>query len=168
MATAVAFVLLVSHCADKDTGSGGVPGTGPGDAETPPTGEAAVEAWLKKGDYKRWACEQTPHAARPGSAHSANRICSNKLLSAHGAGEYPVGAATVKELIDGSGAVSGWAVMYHFKQGGADAWYWYERTSSGLEADGPGSSGRPKDLCADCHSGANGNNGHDFVFTQVR
>lgn len=168
---AVAAFVTCVHCApDKDTGSGAVPGTGPGDAQTPPTGADALEAWLAQGSYKAWHCEPTAHDPRRPSAHTKNRICSNELLSKHGAGEFPVGAAAVKELTDDSGAkVVGYAVYLHVKPGGGASYYWYERTSDRLIADGIGESGVPKDTCVSCHEGAGpGLMGHDFVFTQVK
>ena len=143
----VLVVALAAACKeDKDLGTGAVAGTGPGDAQTPPTGRDAIEDWLAKGLYKSWHCEPAPHPARPPGAHKDNRICSNDLLSKHGAGEYPVGAASVKELIEG-GQVSGFAVALKVKPGAEESWYWYERSSEEIEADGLGNSGRPKDVC---------------------
>lgn len=163
------FALL--HCgSDKDTGSGAVAGTGPGDAQTPPTGGESVEAWLSKGFYKSWHCEPAAHDGRRPSPHGKNRICSNDLLSAHGAGEFPVNAASVKEIYDGAGSnVVGFAVYLHVEAGGGESYYWYERTAGGVVADGIGRSGAPKDTCVSCHEGAGpGISGHDFVYTQVK
>jgi hypothetical protein len=170
----VLFALITglgaAHCGGKDTGSGSVPGTGAGDAQTPPTGESAVEAWLDEGHYKTWHCEPAPHDARPGSAHGKNRICSNELLSAHGAGEFPVGAASVKELYDATSTnIIGRAVYLHVSPGAGESYYWYERVSDHLNADGLGTSGTPRDTCVGCHQGAGPKSmGHDLVFTQVR
>lgn len=136
-----------------------------GDAQTPPTGEANVESWLAQKMYNAWKCEPAPHAPRPPSPHGSDRICSNDLLSKHeGGGEYPVGAAAVKELYDGSSIV-GYAVYRKVGAGhGGESWYWYEKIRGGLNADGTGGSGEPKDVCVSCHAGAP----NDFVFTQVR
>lgn len=169
---AIVAVAAGAHCgsADKDPGTGAVSGTGPGDAQTPPTGGSSLEAWLSKGFYKKWHCEPAPHDPRRPSAHTKNRICSNDIVSTHGAGEFPVGAASVKELYDGSGAnVVGYAVYLHVRPGGGDTFYWYERTEGGVVADGIGASGVPKDTCASCHEGAGPSlSGHDFVYTQIR
>lgn len=152
----------------------GCPASAPADAQTPPIGaESAISAWLAKGDYKAWKCEPAPHDARPPGAHGKNRICSNALLSAHGAGEYPVGAAGVKELYDAAGVnIVGYAMYRKVAMGGGEAWYWFEKIQSGsLVANGLGTSGTPKTVCAGCHEDAGSDpslSGHDFVYTQVK
>lgn len=144
------------------------PATG-GDAETPATGDAAtVKAWLESKAYTKWACEPAPHPGRAGTGHSANRICSNGLLSRHGAGEYPVGAASVKELYatPQSAAPYGHAVMVHAQAGGCDTWFYFEQVNGNVVADGVGVDG-----CAGCHEGAGTDathTGHDCVYTQVK
>lgn len=146
------------------------PATG-GDAETPATGDAAtVKAWLDTKAYTKWACEPAPHPGRAGTGHSANRICSNGLLSRHGAGEYPVGAASVKELFDGNGTLTGYAMLLKTKPGGVESFYWYENIGASVIANGQGDSGSAKSVCKGCHDGAgkNGQTGHDGVFTQVK
>ncbi|MEQ1506200.1 MAG: hypothetical protein ABMB14_28465 [Myxococcota bacterium] len=144
-----------------------------GDAQTPPQGDAAMTAWIAGGAYLAWACEADPHPPRSPSPHGPNRICSNDLMSNHGAGEYPVGSASVKELYDNTGAnIVGYAVSLHPVAGttGAD-WYWYETTdAAGLIADGLGDAGTPLTVCVGCHAGAGSDadhSGHDFVYTQV-
>lgn len=148
-----------------------VPTPSAGDEQIPATGSPdAVRAWLDKKLYTKWACEPSPHARRPGSGHSTNRICSNGLLSAHGSGEFPVGAASVKELYDSSGAPSGYAMAVKQSVGGGEAWYWYELLGESVVANGKGDTGSAKSICVSCHSGAgqDGQSGHDQVFTQVR
>ena len=84
----------------RDAGSDAAPIS----SQLPPIGSATeLEQWLATGAYKQWACEKDPHPARSGSAHVANRICSNDLLSGSASGEFPIGSASVKELYDGSG-----------------------------------------------------------------
>ena len=142
-----------------------------GDGETPPTGDAAtVKAWLDTKAYTKWACEPAPHPGRAGTGHSANRICSNGLLSRHGAGEYPVDAASVKELFDGNGTLNGYALLLKTKPGGVESFYWYENIGASVIANGQGDSGSAKSVCTGCHDGAgkNGQTGHDGVFTQVK
>lgn len=142
-----------------------------GDDQTPATGSPeAVRAWLDKKLYTKWACEPAAHPRRPGSGHSANRICSNAALSAHGAGEFPVGAASVKELYDSSGSPSGYAMALKQGPGSGEAWYWYERIGESVVENGRGDSGSAKSICVSCHAGAgqSGQSGHDQVFTQVR
>jgi hypothetical protein len=123
--------------------------------------------------YKQWKCEPEAHDGRSPSPHGKNRVCSNARLSAAGAGEYPVDAASVKELFAADGVtVSGYGVARHVKSGSTgDTWYWYERTASGVVADGTGEAGSPKTVCVACHAGAGSDamhSGHDFVYTQVQ
>jgi hypothetical protein len=153
----------------------GCPASTPGDAQTPATGAAAdIDAWIAKGDYKKWKCESAVHEARSPSPHGKNRICSNDLLSAAGDGEFPTGAASVKELYDDAGTtIVGHAVYLKTKAGAGESFYWYEVSSSlgGVVANGTGDSGTAKSICVGCHSaaGADANHsGHDFVYTQVK
>lgn len=161
----IALIAALAGCG-TDTGLGPGP-AGQGDAQTPPAGEKQIDPWLAGGMYKAWACESGPQDPRPNGVHGKNRVCSNSLMSKHGAGEYPVGAAAVKELFDGQGNVTGYAVSLHFKAGkGADTWYWYERTGSRVVADGVGVG-----VCTGCHSAAGSDaqhQGHDFVYVQVK
>jgi hypothetical protein len=130
----------------------------PGNAELPPQGHAALSAWLSEGHYKAWACEAAAHPARPPGAHGENRICSNALLSATAAGDYPVGAAAVKELYR-NGAIAGYAVGVKVAApSSGQSWYWYEAIGSSVIADGVNRA-----LCSNCHAGAP----RDFVFTRV-
>lgn len=142
------------------------------EAELPPAATAQqMDAWLAAGHYRSWTCETDVHAARPPSGHSPNRICSNALASAHGDGEYPVGAASVKELYDDAGRnVIGYAVARKLGAGGGESWYWYERLDGvGVVAAGKGDDGTPKRVCVRCHARAGSSTfGHDAVFTQVR
>jgi hypothetical protein len=134
--------------------------------QTPPTtGAADLEPWLQKGYYKSWHCEMAPHDARPPGAHGRNRICQNDLLHAdNGAGDRPVGAASVKELYDANDHLLGYAVSERVAAGGGGGnWYWYERNGQTTYADGTGGSGPAKTICLPCHSGAP----RDFVWTQV-
>jgi len=163
-------------CPAPDPGGmdAGCPASTPGDVQTPPTGGAPeISAWLAKGDYKAWTCEPTPHDARSPSPHGKNRICSNAKLSAHGAGEYPIGSAGVKELFDAAGTrVVGHAVYLKVAAGKGEAWYWFDKTDAdGLIANGLGNAGTPKTVCVGCHASAGSDanhSGHVFVFTQVK
>ena len=133
----------------------------------PTTGAADIERWLATGAYRAWRCEPERHPARPGSAHSANRICTNETLSAsEGAGEYPVGAAAVKELFNSAGTLTGYAVSVRVRAGGGGAgWYWYERLAPGrVVADSTGDRGGARTICVSCHDGAP----RDQVYTVVR
>ena len=151
-------------------GGSGSPGMGAGDAQTPPTTSAqAIQTWIAAGSYKAWHCEPTAHAPRAPSPHtSQNRVCSNDLLSATGPGEYPIGAASVKELVT-DGQIAGQAVYVKDRTGGGESFVWFEANGSSVAAFGHGDSGTPKDVCVGCHANAGPSHfGHDFVFTQVK
>jgi hypothetical protein len=173
------LVLAISatalSCGGDDDGAAGNPrGSTPasaGDAQTPAAGAAAMDTWLQAKHHLAWKCEPQAHAARPPSPHGRNRVCSNALMSAHGQGEYPVGAAAVKEIYDGD-VVTGHAVFWHVKAGATgDTWYFYEKLGARVVADGLGDSGVAKSVCVACHQAAGSDPahpGHDFVYTQVR
>lgn len=134
------------------SGAGGS-GTGAsaGDAQTPPQGAEAVDAWLAAGHYKSWKCQPEKHPPKPESAHSANRVCVNdKLANAPASGELPAGAAAVKELFSGD-AISGYAVSLKTNpaSGEGEGWYWFEKLGSSVAIDASGPN-----FCSDCHKGA--------------
>lgn len=180
------FGLVVVGCGgDKDgTDSGADSSADPvvDVTQTPPTGYTALEAWIAEGHYLDWTCEAAVHDPVSPSPHTKNRICSNDLLSAHTTGEYPVGAASVKELVADDGVtIVGYAVALHTTAGtdGGD-WYWYERVpldhpaphdANGVVADGTGEAGPAMAICVSCHAAAGvdaAHPGHDFVYTQVQ
>src|SRR4051812_8222218 len=93
-------VIVLVGCSGTPT-PGDPADSGNPEAQLPPTsGATALQAWLAKGYYKSWHCEGTKHDARPPSPHNVNRICNNEKITSQpaGPGEYPVGAAAVKEL----------------------------------------------------------------------
>ena len=77
-----------------------------------------------------------------------------------GSGEFPVGAASVKELYSGTNVV-GYAVSLRIKTGpSGDSWYWYENGFGGVGITS----------CTGCHSKAGSGGtyiGRDFVFVRV-
>jgi hypothetical protein len=128
------------------------------DEQSPPVTHAELVLWLAEGHYLAWACEPEAHPARPPGAHGENRICSNDLLSQSASGRFPIGAASVKELVR-DGEVEGFAVMRRITgDAAANAWYWYESVGSNVIADG-----RSPGICTGCHGGAP----RDFIFTRV-
>jgi len=162
-------------CPAADAGCPAEAVANPGTADLPATGaDADVKAWIAKGEYKKgaWKCETAVHDARPSSPHGKNLICSNATLSAHGAGEYPVGSAAVKELYDQAGTnVIGHATYRKVNAGGGESWIWYEDLNGSVVANGPGDKGTAKSVCVGCHmaAGSDANHsGHDFVYTQVK
>ncbi len=174
--------LLLAACGDDDGGGAGAV------SQTPPIGRVAIDAWLGEGDYKMWNCEAAVHEARSPSPHGFNRICSNDKIASNatGNGEWPEGAAAVKELYaSATGPVIGYAV--YLKQNAASAgganWYWYEKVpldhpaphdANGTVADGTGDSGPAMEICVGCHMGAGVDAEHtpspgarDQVYTPV-
>jgi hypothetical protein len=181
---------------DDTTGSKGDSALGaanpdgkPGDAQTPPTTSGAdVEAWLAKGSYKKWTCEEVEHAQIKVSPHGYNRVCSNDLAAGFSGDvddERPINTASVKELYDDESKLVGYAVgvKVKAKSAGGDGWYWYERVpkdsaaphdADGVVADGLGSAGAAKSICVSCHAGAGTDALHsinlssDFVYLQAQ
>lgn len=158
LALALTTVGACTTSDDDDVdGGGGGGGGGPsgGDAQTPPTRGAELEAWLAQGHYKRWSGEPAVHPARPPGAHGANRIFANDAMAAAAGerGPWPRGAASVKELYASAAATTpiGYAVSLKLDDdsAGGAGWYWYERYagSSGsfqVVADGRGDAGAAK------------------------
>ena len=96
-----------------------------------------------------------------------------------GAGEWPNGAAAVKELYASVDATAPVGYAVYLKQAatsnaGAN-WYWYERVpGDGVVADGTGGAGPAKMICVGCHAGAGSDaahtpsaHGRDLVYTPV-
>ena len=180
LAVLLTGIGVIGACDDGD-GMGDT--TNEGDAQTPPrSGHADIQAWLADGHYEDWTCESQAHGATIGvSPHGMQRICANDLMSAHGDGEYPVGAAAVKELYLDDGMLYGYAVSLHHRAGtGGDSWYWYEQVHAdhpaphddqGVVADGNGDSGPAQSICVGCHMAAGideAHPGHDFVYVQAQ
>jgi len=130
------------------------------DPQLPARGHADIATWLEAGYYLGWHCEPDPHPARAGSPHGTNRICSNDALaSATGDGPFPVGAAAVKEVLDGT-SIHTYAVYRKVRDGsGGSTWYWYEGLRDDVIANGEGDG-----ACTGCHGRAP----RDFVYTVVR
>jgi hypothetical protein len=171
------------------TSLGGInPAGQPGNLQTPPTTSASdVEAWIAEGAYKAWKCETVVHPQMGVSPHGQNRICANDLTAAYsrsGVSERPAGSAAVKELLDDSSNLVGYAVSVKIKatSDGGGSWYWYERVpldspaphdARGVIADGLGTEGTAKSICVGCHAAAGSDSTHsvlgssDFIYLQV-
>jgi hypothetical protein len=151
------FLLVFTFACDDGPATYGEPIDDP---QLPPRGSSDLLTWIEAGHYKSWSCEPEPHAARTGSPHGKNRICSNELLtSSTGTGPYPVGAAGIKEIISDSGSIRLYAVYRKVEAAaGGDSWYWFEGKGSDIASNGEGDS-----TCTGCHSGAP----RDYVFTVV-
>lgn len=141
--------------------------------QTPPVGEAETAAWLEAGSFRNWTCEPAVHAARSPSPHGFNRICSNDVISRNVSanGEWPVGAAAVKQVYDrlSDTTPSGYAVYLKTEpesQGGKN-WYWYEKLKGRSTISGIGAS-----VCIGCHIDAGSSimplpGARDLVFSPV-
>ncbi len=128
----------------------------------PPTDSARLLEWLQAGSYKAWPKESAPHKSlgpHPTQVLTHLNPALDRSLAAKAAA-HPKGAAAVKELLDGKGKLSGWAVSVKTTDDsdGGKGWYWYEilgTTSSGnvvAQANG-------ERLCVSCHTP-----GRDFVL----
>ena len=129
------------------------------DPQLPPRGPMATTAWIEAGHYLAWHCEPVRHPSRPGSPHSANRICTNDALSTAPDGPFPVGAASIKELYNVDKLV-GFALMRKVEpdsRGGA-GWYWYEAIGDDVVVASHGAGN-----CVGCHGDAP----RDFAYTVV-
>ncbi len=130
--------------------------------DVPPTDSEALLKWLQSGSYKKWVNESAPHKSL--GPHPTQVVAHlNPVLDrslATKAPAHPKGSAAVKELFDGSGKLSGWAVSVKTSadsQAGK-GWYWYEilgTTASGNVV--AKANGVP--LCFGCHTP-----GRDFVL----
>jgi len=130
--------------------------------ETPPTEGSALFDWLAAGNYKDWVQESEKHKSlgpHPQTVIAYLNTLLNDSLAADSS-SHPEGAAAVKELFDGSGKLSGWAVSVKTQADSAagQGWYWYEilgtNADSRVVADG---NGVP--LCFGCHTP-----GKDFIL----
>ena len=116
--------------------------------------------WIAAGYYHEWNCKTQQQPGRTPSPHGPSRVCNNDALhaAATGAGRFPVGAASVKEIFSGGGVAS-YAVSRKLTAGdGGDHWYWYEGNPDKVYANAQGARN-----CTSCHGQAT----HDFVFTVV-
>ncbi|HEY5375584.1 MAG TPA: hypothetical protein VIK01_18015 [Polyangiaceae bacterium] len=177
-------ICALTACGSSDNTAS----TSAGDAQTPPTTNGNdVEAWLKAGSYKSWSCETVSHPQLKVSPHGQNRICSNDLIASFtGTGERPKGSAAVKELLDDSDAIVGYAVSVKLAAASdsGNGWYWYERIpkdsmaaphdTGGVVADGPGTAQTAgTKLCVGCHSAAGSDDTHtvtkssDYVYDVI-
>jgi hypothetical protein len=153
----VIFVLMLAACGDEGPATVGDPMDDP---QLPPRGSADLMTWIEQGHYLAWTCEPDRHPPRPGSGHSANRICTNDVMAADtGDGPFAVGSAAVKEVFDGDD-IAVYAVYRKVTAGdGGNTWYWFEGSRDQVVANGEGDS-----TCTGCHGAAP----RDFSFTVVR
>lgn len=176
----LASIIVLAACGGDDNSTD----------QLPPQGRAALEPWLSDGAYKMWAAEPAVHASRDPSPHGFNRIYANDQIAqnASGTGDWPVGAAAVKELYASATATTPIGVAVYIKLDADSAsganWYWYERVpldsevphdGNGVVADGNGASGPAKQICVGCHVAAGTDAAHtpspggrDQVYTPVR
>lgn len=126
-----------------------------------PASPDALFTFLRSRAYESFAAESSVHPTN--APHmSAVRTFLNPLLESSleaQADSHPVGAAAVKELYDGTGALAGWAAMVKIADSDGDdgnAWYWYEVFDTEVGSsriEGVGSS-----VCTPCHAA-----GSDYI-----
>jgi hypothetical protein len=128
---------------------------------TPPTESAALLKWLQAGSYKAWPKESAPH--RSMGPHQTLVVTHlnpalDKSLTAKSS-SHPRGSAAVKELLDATGKINGWAVSLKTADAsdGGKGWYWYEILGASGGNVVAQANGVP--LCAGCHT-----RGRDFVL----
>lgn len=151
------FFVCLAACGDPGAASFGDPVDDP---QVPPRGFDDILTWIEAGYYNDWSCEPEKHPPAPGSPHGSNRICSNDALvaAAAGDGEFPVGAAGIKEIFSGD-QIELYAVYRKMTQAaGGDSWYWFEGVRGDVIANDVGDG-----TCTGCHGGAP----RDFVFTII-
>ena len=177
-ALALATIAACGDDDDSERGTAGMAATESEDAgsgredfdpQRPPTDTKRVEAWLARGFYQDWVCEDEPTAKTDGApaihAHGGKSyVCSNELLAQterKDGEEYPRGVASVKEILDSAGKLTLTAVAVKIADdsAGGKGWYWYE----GARYSGVGVS-----TCTSCHSAAGSDADHpgagDFVY----
>jgi hypothetical protein len=130
-------------------------------AAAPPTESSALLKWLQAGNYKAWPKESAPH--RSMGPHQTLVItylspALDKSLTAKSAA-HPLGSAAVKELLDATGKINGWAVSVKTAAAsdGGKGWYWYEILGASGGNVVAQANGVP--LCVGCHT-----RGRDFVL----
>jgi hypothetical protein len=157
LASSLALGLTAGGCADS---AAELPPDNVADPQLPPRDPAALQTWLSAGYYQAWHCEAAPHAGRPPSPHGTNRVCNNDALhaAAAGSGAFPVGAAAVKEVLNGSAITAYSAARKLRDSDGGGTWYWYEGNLSQTSTSGEGAA-----VCTHCHVQA----ARDYVFTVV-
>lgn len=112
-----------------------------------------VRDWLATNEYKTWSKEAAPHDSS-GPHGTVQSYFNEKYRMARMSETYPmpVGATSVKEILDGS-TLDGWAVGIKTKAGdGADTWTWYETFTGDLPEVKYFGVANP--TCEGCHQGA--------------
>ena len=130
--------------------------------DVPPTESGALLEWLQAGRYKSWARESAAHKSQgphPVTVIAHLNPALDASLSAN-ADAHPKGSAAVKELLDASGELSGWAVTVKTDadSAGGQGWFWYEILGT-TERGRVVASANGVPLCFGCHTP-----GRDFVL----
>jgi len=126
-----------------------------GTAQRPPMGQTVLEAWLAAGHYLAWRCDTAIRPPAPNGAHGRHRTCSNDVLLGSTAGDYPVGAAAVKEHYTTDNGPNRFAVSLKVAPGPGDGtWYWYERTGTSPRSRPVADGVAARNCGPDCHGAA--------------
>ena len=119
-----------------------------------PTKPADLQAWLVAGHYKAWHHESKRHeSAGPHPVEVQTYVSPSLHATLATGGPHAVGAAAVKELYNGDGKHTGWAVSVKVDADSKEGrgWYWYEVFATTEKAK-PAYDGKGKQLCRDCHT----------------
>lgn len=160
----IVVVSVTAACTPPATGGDGGVADGGAVDQTPPEGDADMQAWLDEEHYVDWTCQPAIGDAHAASPHGRRRICHNDALATALDGEpLPVGSAVVKEIYNDADERAGTAVLLKVGDGtGGDSWYWYERTGVITVTDGRDAIG-----CVGCHEGAESEGGREMVYVTV-
>jgi hypothetical protein len=112
----------------------------------------ALRDFVVRGGSKDWVREPAPH---PSGAHGQVQTAFNDLyLMARRTSSFPmpVGAASVKEFLNGDNTHGGWTLSLKTKEGeGADTWTWWEGFAPDHQ---PSEFGVGAAACERCHGEA--------------
>jgi len=119
----------------------------------------ALLAFLERKQYADWSKETEVHpSAGPHGAGVRVYYSPNAAVALqHGARTFPVGAASVKELITSDGALYGYSVWVKVQDDsdGGNGFFWYERIRRSHGSDAVYGNARGSRVCVDCHSAGN-------------
>lgn len=155
---AAATACVAVACGGDDS-SGGGSGAREGDI---PTESGALAEFLTAREYSSFARESVAHVSDGPHASEVITFLSPTLLQSLEAGNerHTAGSATVKELYDDAGELTGWAVWVKTSRDSrsGDGFYWFETFDPNTFA--PVADGDGVSICVSCHAA-----GQDYLLT---
>lgn len=144
-------------------GTGGTGGMGGDNGGAVPTSGAELFPWLQANKYASFEAESGQHASTGPHGGKVRTFLNPILFDAlkNGSTNFPVGAASVKELWGNGSKLLGWAVFVktHADSMGGNGFYWYEIYNT-ADPTNPVADGNGVGLCTGCHS-----TGTDFFLS---